>query len=300
VPRASAPKSGARRLDPRPSASASPKGARRRAARIFAVVGLVILTFFFGITLADATDVITLHSVGSPEDPPASPAARMGAAAPDDLMHALAAAGAAALTAAGLIGLMMRPAAFGFGLHVAAAAMALVATGLIVGDPDNRGGQAGVLDPLTIILATPLLAAAVASPSWSWSWRERRRPQTYARATRTRRALVLLGAVGFAWAAVDQALQQRNTFPPAADPHHNAHWWTASVASAVIAALSAVGLFRHQGWRIGTFLSGLAAVGAAGVSLLRPGAASALPTIPAAAAAIWGLALVSEAATHGD
>ena len=34
-----------------------------------------------------------------------------------------------------------------------------------------------------------------------------------------------------AWYGVDQALLQRNTFPPTADPHHNGHWWVMAIVA---------------------------------------------------------------------
>lgn len=275
-------------------AATSARRPRRWAMRVFAIAGLLVITFFFGVVLADATDLSSLRSVAGPDDPPASPAATAGAAAPDDVIHALAAATAITLAAAGLIGLILRPAAFGFTVHVLAAAATLLASGLIVGNPDNRGGQAGVLDPLTLILAMPLIAAAAASPSWRSL--KRGGSPSMGRPSATSSAAVLLGAIGFTMVAVDQALMQRNTFPPAADPHHNAHWWAVSVAAALVAAVPAAGLLRHPGWRTGTFLSGLAALGVAAVSLLRPEAASALDPAPAAAAAIWGLALLRSVA----
>lgn len=65
---------------------------------------------------------------------------RAEAAVPNDLVHASAAATVIALAAARLIGLILRPAALGFTLHARVTAMAVLASGLIVGSPDDRGG----------------------------------------------------------------------------------------------------------------------------------------------------------------
>ena len=100
------------------------------------------------------------------------------------------------------------------------------------------------------------------------------------------------------WFAVEQALRQRNTFPPSADPHHNAHWWAMSVLAFAIVTLAFAWAFTRARGTVS--LAGMSALVVAGVALIRGDAASA-PARPWAVGAVaWGVtALAVAARTRG-
>lgn len=79
---------------------------------------------------------------------------------------------------------------------------------------------------------------------------------------------------------------QRNTWPPLADPHHQAHW----VAMAIVVASAAL---SGAGWRLAAVTAGVAAVALAAASLLAPEAASALHPGWAVVALLWGGAVLA-------
>jgi len=82
------------------------------------------------------------------------------------------------------------------------------------------GGMAGPIDPLFIVVALPGLAGALLAQPWRRADRSEWKNVIL--------VLALIGLVPIASYGMDQALMQRNTFPPSADPHHNAHWWAMS------------------------------------------------------------------------
>ncbi|HUP15621.1 MAG TPA: hypothetical protein VM848_06185 [Acidimicrobiia bacterium] len=184
-----------------------------------------------------------------------------------------------------MIALFAKPEHGGTALQVAAVMTGILITAPIVGDPDNVGGMAGPIDPLFVILALPgLVAAILAKP-----WRD-------VRASRRRLSILMLAAIGavpIVWYGVGQALIQRNTFPPSADPHHNAHWWAMSaLAFAGILVLSGAGL-GLRGWRVGATAVGLSGVAFGVASLVAPEAASAVSLLWSIASILWGLAILA-------
>ncbi len=252
------------------------------AVRLLAGIGLLLVCLTFGIVAADTLGFISTEPAGSPQDPPPSAVARAGAAAPDETVHAVAAAAVLVISGLGLARLVVRPALASAALHVLSSMVGLLLTMPIVGDPDNFGGQAGPIDPVLVIVALPCVIGALVARPW----------RTDAEAGGPRLPVLILAAVGAAPAAlyaIDQALKQRNSFPPSADPHHNAHWWVMSVfvlmATLVVMAAAA----GRPGWRWSVAVSSIGVIAVGTASLLVPSAASAFGTVGSAAAIAGGL-----------
>jgi hypothetical protein len=258
---------------------------RRRTIRSLAVVGLLLLGFISFIVIADAAGIIESAREADPGDPPPSKEALAGAAAPQESIHVVGGMALLAIGGSGLIALIAKPERRGAAVQVAAVVAGILVTVPIIGDPDNVGGQAGPADPLFVIVALPgLLAALLAKP-----WRG-------AKASRTIKpnfALAAIGAIPIAWYGIGQALMQRNTFPPSADPHHNAHWWAMSAVAFVgLLVLSGAG-FGLRGWRIGAAAVGLSATAIGVTSLVASEAASAISLTWSIALVLWGLAALA-------
>jgi hypothetical protein len=257
---------------------------RRVTIRSLAVVGLLLFGFISFIVTAGAAGVIESPREGEPGDPPPSKEALAGAAAPGEAIHVVGGLALFAIGGSGLVALVAKPERSGTALQVAAVMTGIVITAPIVGDPDNVGGMAGPIDPLFVIVALPgLVAAILAKP-----WRD-------VRASRRKLSLLTLAAIGVipvVWYGVGQALMQRNTFPPSADPHHNAHWWAMSALAFVgILVLSGAGL-GLRGWRVGATAVGLSGLAFGVASLVAPEAASAVSLLWSIVSILWGLAIL--------
>ncbi len=267
-----------------PTTGGAPGFTRRRrfAIRVLAVVGLLA----FGLSvMVVLTEVVNPVANEGALEPAGSPEARLGADRPGETVHVVGAVAALLVGGSGLVALAVRPQRLGSANHTIAAMLATIVAIGIMGDPDNHGGQAGPFDPVFLILTVPGLIAALATGPWI-TWRAR---------NLTRRRFVGLAAAGapFVWYGVDQALMQRNTWPPLADPHHQAHWYMMSVLAFTIVFVAATAAVSAPGWRLAALTSGLAAVAVGAVSLLAPDAASAL-TLPWALLAIgWGVAALA-------
>lgn len=258
---------------------------RRLTIRSLAVLGLFLFGFITFIVTAGAAGVIESAREGEPGDPPPSKEALAGAEAPGESIHIVGGLALLAIGGSGLIALVAKPERSGTALQVGAVMTGILITAPIVGDPDNVGGMAGPVDPLFVIVALPgLVAAILAKP-----WRD-------VRASARRLSLLMLAAIGaipIAWYGVGQALMQRHTFPPSADPHHNAHWWAMSALTfAGVLVLSGAGL-GLRGWRVGATAVGLSGVAFGVASLVTPEAASAVPLLWSIASILWGLAIIA-------
>ncbi len=110
----------------------------------------------------------------------------------------------------------------------------------------------------------------------------------------SRPRFLLLAGLGLprVWYGIQQGLMQRNTWPPMADPHHQAHWYVLSLLAFMILLVGAVGAWSGRGWRVATVTAGSASVAVAAASLGAPEAASALSPAWAVAAALWGLSML--------
>jgi hypothetical protein len=255
---------------------------RRLAVRIAGTLGLVLFVFFFSMVAASALGLVQPGSEGSPNDPPPSPEAVLGASHPGEAVHVVGAVAVLAVGVSGLVGLIARPQRSGYAYQVLAAMTAVLLTSPLVGDPDNIGGQAGWVDPILLILGLPAITAGlIATP-----WRHRHSDESW-----KPYALLLaaIGAVPAGWYGVNQALIQRNTFPPTADPHHNAHWWTMAISVFLVVLVMAASGLPSARWQLGAGLASLAAVTLGASSLFAPSSASAIGPGWAVASIVWGL-----------
>jgi hypothetical protein len=265
---------------------------RRTTVRLLAVLGLASFSFMLLFVVSDATERIGhVHQL----EPTGSPEAQLGADHPGETVHITGAAAALAIGGTGLVGLIVRPQRAGSATQAGAAAIAMLITIAIVGDPDNHGGQGLWIDPAFLVLALPPLAAAASARPWH-AWRQggMRQPRLLVLA-----ALALPGL----WYGIDQGLMQRNSWPPLADPHHQAHWYAMSVLAFLTILVVAAASLHGHGWRIAAGSAGVAAAAIAIASLLDPASASALPMMWAAAAVIWGAAVLATTwreARHAD
>ncbi len=208
---------------------------RRLAVRVVAVLGLLLFSFFFSIVALNTLATVRAGAEGSPEDPPPSAEARFGAAHPGEAVHAAGAVAVVAIGASGLVALIARPERPRHAYQVLASMTAVLLTLPVVGDPDNVGGQAGPVDPFLLVVVAPAVVAALLAAPWrrrdsEKGWRPR---------------LLVLAAIGVipaAWYGVEQALVQRNTFPPTADPQALEQGWAiAAIAWGVAGVWFSVG-----------------------------------------------------------
>ncbi len=265
---------------------------RRATVRVLLVPGVALAGLYLTLVLTDALGLTAAHPVPSPDDPAPSPEALAGAATPGEAVHVAGAAAMLATFAIGALIILLRPGRPGSAGHLLAAAGALIPVALIVGNPDNHGGQAGVVDPLFLALPLPAVVAALLAGR-----RDRR-------ASAGRRGHVLLGFAAAAagpavWWSVEQALMQRNTFPPTADPHHNSHWFVMAAVGLMIVLLVVVAGSTSDGWRLPAATAAVDAVLIGTVSLLAPHSASALGRYWSAALILWGLGILAVALRAG-
>lgn len=258
---------------------------RGLAVRALAVLGLLTVGFMLVFVVTDSID-----RVGQQADlvPAGSVEAEIGAARPGEAVHIVGAVAALIIAHSGLVGLVVRPRRAGYAMQTGAVAVAMLITTIVIGDPDNLGGQAGPVDPAFAIMAVPPLAAALTAAPWR-GWRPVRDRRLLALST------VALGAVVY---GLDQGLMQRNTWPPLADPHHQAHWWAMSFLGLMVALVSVGTMLGGTGRRLGATTAGAAAIAVGVVSLVATDAASALHPLWAVFAAGWGTALLLASWSH--
>ncbi len=166
--------------------------------------------------------------------------------------------------------------------QVIAVAVSMLAAAAIVGDPDNYGGQAGPFDFAYMIWLAPPLIFAVVHPA-------RRRVATEHHWNIMMLLIAVVIAGPLLMYGLDEALLQRNSWPPKSDPHHNSHWFTMAALSFTMALL---GLMAAWGGA-GRYVAGYAAAAALAVV----GVASAVyPDMPSSFGRGWGVAAVVGAA----
>jgi hypothetical protein len=262
--------------------------ASKRLVRVLIVVAFPLASLMFALVFADALNLVSIEASGSPNDPPPSPEARAGAAAPREAVYAAGAFGVLIVIGSGLVALMQRPERRASAYQILAASLAMLAATAIVGNPDNFGGQAGYVDPAFLILALPLVLAALLARPW-------RGARVDAAPGRLLFGLALFGAIPGIYYGIQQGLIQRNTFPPVADPHHQAHWYAMSVAAFIVVLVIAAAAMGGSGWRLSAISGGVCAILIGGASLASSESASALHQIWAIAASVWGVLAIAVA-----
>lgn len=232
----------------------SPSGTRRIAFRVC----LVLSGLFYAVLL---TGLSALLSPAWSE--------------PIHRVHHVGAALFIGMIAVGLLAQLRAPerniAAF---WQVVVAVLAIQITNFIIGDPDNYGGNAGIMDPAFLIFVVPLLILAVLHPA---------RGRLLRAGTGMSPALTgisLVAAVPLAVYGVNQALVQRNSWPPLADPHHQ-KWFMMAFLAFALPLLGLVASFRLDGWRVPAWSAGITAGTFGLVSVLYP-------TLPSSVGQMWG------------
>lgn len=250
--------------------------------RVLAVFALVTACFLPVFATFDASSRVGEEQV---LEPPGSPDAEYGAAHPSEVVHIPSFVAMTVIAASGLVGLIVNPRRAGSATQVMAVSVAMLAVAPIAGDPDNYGGQGMFVDPLVVAVAVPVLAAAVVAVPWrEWHRGGLKRP-----------TLLWLGllALPFVWFGIDQALLQRNTWPPLADPHHQTHWMVMAYLAFAIPLVTAGASLSGRGWRIASAVAALGAISVAVPSLLNGDAASSIPLWAAVLGALWAAAVLT-------
>jgi hypothetical protein len=250
--------------------------------RVLGALAMVIVCF---LPVFAALDAYSLVGEDHVLEPPGSPEAEYGAAHPSEAVHIPAFTAMAIVAATGLLGLIVNPRRAGSATHVLAVGTAMLLAAPIVGDPDNYGGQGLFVDPLVAAVAVPALAVAVVAAPWrEWSRGGLRRP--------TLLWLAVL-ASPLLWFGIDQALLQRNTWPPLADPHHQTHWMVMAQLALAVPLVTAGAALSGRGWRAAGAVAALGVLAMAIPSFFDPEAASTLPLWSAVLGTLWAGAVVS-------
>ncbi len=203
----------------------------------------------------------------------------------DERVHAAGAIVMGLVLVTSLIWLLIdpadRPALTQGGLALAS----ILLVGVVVGNPNNHGGQAGVYDLAYLVAAVPFLALAAVAL---------RLPPTIRLQSPGRRTLLLLGVaalIALIPYALDQALAQRNSWPPAADPHHNAHWATMAHVGLLVPSLAGLAAIAAARWRRHAWLAAASAGMLGLIWLLYPDDVSSLGIGGGIAALLWSVAI---------
>jgi hypothetical protein len=254
---------------------------RRIAVRVVAALALVAFNFMLAFVISDAGGRI--EGMEGELAPPGSVEARIGAEHPGEAVHLAGATAALVIGVSGLAGLLVRPQRAGSATHAGLAATGWLLAAAVVGDPDNHGGQAGIIDLAFVILALPALVVAWMAAPWR-VWR--RGPR--------RLEFLIAAVVGMPWLwyGIEQGLMQRQTWPPPADPHHQAHWFAMSLLAWSAVLLVAGSALPGRGWRVAALSAAGASIVVAASSLVAPDSASALHPTWAFGALLWGLGVL--------
>ena len=166
--------------------------------------------------------------------------------------------------------------------------LAIQITNLIMGNPDNHGGNTGFLDPAFLIFLVPVVILVALHPSRSAVFRGG------GGMSRTLPAITLAAAVPLAWYGIQHGLVQRHSWPPLADPHHQKWFMMAFLAFSML-LVGLVASIRAEGWWLPAWSTGIAAVALGMVSMLYPDLASSLGLIGGGVSVIGGAAFVAAA-----
>jgi hypothetical protein len=252
------------------------------AVRVLAVVALVTACFLPVFATFDASSRVGEEQV---LEPPGSPEAEYGATHPSEVVHIPSFVAMTVIAASGLLALIVNPRRAGSATQAMAVGLAMLSVAPIAGDPDNYGGQGMFVDPLVVAVAVPVLAAAALAAPWR-EWRRR---------GLKRQSLLWLGllALPFVWYGIEQALLQRNTWPPLADPHHQTHWMVMAELAFAIPLVTAGASLSGRGWRIAGSVAALGVLAITVPSLIDGEAASSLQLWAAVSGALWAAAALT-------
>lgn len=214
------------------------------------------------------------------------------ASAWDEPLHHVHHVGAAlfiGLVVVGLLAQLRAPerngAAF---LQVVMGVVAIQFTNFIMGDPDNHGGNVGIMDPAFLVFLVPVVVLAALHPARG------RVLHVGAGISRPLAGIALATAAPLAMYGVDQALVQRNSWPPLADPHHQ-KWFMMAFLSFAILLVGLVASARPAGWRVPAWSAGTTAVVLGLVSALYPDLASSLGSVWGSVSVLGGAAFIGAA-----
>ncbi len=202
--------------------------------------------------------------------------------ASDEAIHVGAAIGMTTLLVGSIIALPSRRLGAAAAAQALAVAVAILLAAAIVGDPDNVGGQAGPFDPVFAIVVAPILGLA--------AWRLRHaRCGAGPDPALSLVVVALVAAVPLGWYGLEAALEQRNSFPPVSDPHHNGHWLAVALMAFALPLTGLAAAFRLRGWRL---MAGAVAATGAGFGI----AAMVWPTASSSVGFVRGALLVAGSA----
>lgn len=168
-------------------------------------------------------------------------------------------------------------------VHGAVALLAVLLVQVVVGDPDNQGGQAGPYDITYLIVSIPYIVAVILAL---------RLPAEKGGRRKLDPVLLGIGLIGLAVTllyALDQALMQRNSWPPASDPHHNSHWATMAQIGMIPGLLVIVSALPRVGSRVQALVAAFIAVTLGTVSVLYREDSSSLGLVGGTAAVAMGI-----------
>ena len=172
--------------------------------------------------------------------------------------------------------------------QVVAGVLAIQITNLIMGNPDNHGGNVGIMDPAFLVFLVPVVVLAALHPVRG------RLFSVGASMSRALAGIALVDAVPLAMYGVDQAIVQRNSWPPLADPHHQ-KWFMMAFLAFAISLVGLVASLRNGGWPVPAWSAGVAAVVFGLVAVLYPGLASSVGRIWGSASILGGAAFIGAA-----
>lgn len=167
--------------------------------------------------------------------------------------------------------------------QVAASLLGLLLMAFIVGDPDNHGGNNAIFDPAFLLFIVPVVIMWFIHP-------DRRNVFSIytGKAHRGMLALYLTLLVPFSAYGVQQALLQRNSFPPLSDIHHQ-HWQAMAMVAFSTVLIGIVGALKSRGYVLPSVSASVSLLILGFLSILYPEAPSSLGVLFGAVSFAAGL-----------
>lgn len=135
--------------------------------------------------------------------------------------------------------------------QVLAAMLGMIVTGFIVGDPDNYGDNLAIFDLAMLMFIIPVIVLYFLHPNRSQIFRFQ-----FKDIDKTQLYLGLLVLIPLSLYGVQQALLQRNSYPPLSDIHH-AHWHAMADWAFATIIIVLVSSLRAKGFIIPTLMSAI-------------------------------------------